>query len=117
MVGLSFINNRVENCRPAGMYLSNVADLTIIGNIIRNTTNEPPLQGGMAIYMANAAVDNAVVRENWFAFSETLGIHMNGDSSVGGDGIQTGHVVQRNRPSACTANQRSREAENQPNAR
>ncbi len=88
-------NTHLANCAPAGMYLSNVADLRIYRNEIRDTRDVGG-NSGMGIYVANAAADNAEIRENIITGSGTLGIHFNGDSSVGGDGIQSGHLIQRN---------------------
>jgi hypothetical protein len=95
MRSLKFIGNQLNNCKPAGMYLSNVRDLQIIRNVIRNTNDVSGIQG-MGIYLANAAADNAYVVENIISGSEGVAIHMNGDSSVGGDGIQSGHQFLRN---------------------
>ena len=95
MRSLRFIGNQLNNCKPAGMYLSNARDIQIIRNVIRNSIDVNGIQG-MGIYLANAAADNAYVVENIISGSEDVAIHMNGDSSVGGDGIQTGHQILRN---------------------
>ncbi len=95
MRNLSFVNNHLANCAPAGMYLSNVKNLNIAGNTILNTDDVSGIQG-MGIYLANASVDDAVVVENKISGSEGVAIHMNGDSSIGGDGIQKGHQIRRN---------------------
>ncbi len=95
MRNLSFVDNHLDNCAPAGMYLSNVRNLLITRNVIRDTDDVSGIQG-MGLYLANAAVDDAVITENTISGGEGVAIHMNGDSSIGGDGVQTGHQIRRN---------------------
>ena len=94
MESLSFLNNTLLNCNPGGMYLSNVNQLTIRGNVVDGSTGGS--DQGMGIYIANAAADNAHILENIIINNSGNGIHFNGDSSVGGDGIQTGHLIEKN---------------------
>lgn len=95
MQNLFFINNYLTDCAPAGMYISNVRDSSIVGNVIKNTRDVGG-NSGMGIYLANAESTNALILENVISGSGSVAIHMNGDTSVGGDGIQSGHVIQRN---------------------
>lgn len=53
------------------------------------------------IYLANAGADNTVIRGNSItttatAGAESNGIHMNGDASIGGDGLISGLTIERN---------------------
>ena len=97
MVGLKFLDNTLVGCAPAGMYLSNVADLQVIGNDIRESRAVGgSSNGGLGIYLSNAGTDDAIVRNNVILDNENEGLHMNGDAGVGGDGLQTGHLIERN---------------------
>ncbi|PJF32995.1 MAG: hypothetical protein CUN57_03295, partial [Phototrophicales bacterium] len=51
---------------------------------------------GVGVYFANAGTDNLIIRNNRIENNAGHGIHFNGDSSVGGDGIQSGHLIERN---------------------
>jgi len=98
MNSIHILNNHLTGCNPAGMYLSNVGNLNIIGNTIQLTNEVTGTSNtkGMGMYLANSGVDNAVIVENKILNNKGHGIHFNGDSSVGGDGLQTGHIIQRN---------------------
>ena len=96
MQSLSFINNHLNGCSPAGMYLSNVNDLLIKRNTVENTKRNASGLQGMGFYISNAAADNASIIENKIINNSGHGIHFNGDSSVGGDGVQSGHLIKGN---------------------
>ncbi len=51
---------------------------------------------GNGVYLANAGCDNATIRDNRILDNDGPGIHFNGDSSVGGDGLQSGNRIERN---------------------
>jgi len=96
MHSLSFINNHLDGCSPAGMYLSNVNGLLIKRNTVENTKRNASGIQGMGFYISNAAADNATIVENKIINNSGNGIHFNGDSSVGGDGVQSGHLIKDN---------------------
>ena len=52
----------------------------------------------------NNSCDNGVVRCNTFYSNASLGVHMNGDKSMGGDGQMTGWVIERNKSYANGSN-------------
>ncbi|MFO0613854.1 MAG: right-handed parallel beta-helix repeat-containing protein [Polyangiaceae bacterium] len=96
MHGLAFRFNDVSGCSPSGLYLSEAEGLLLEGNSIHDNVLEQENGNGNGVYLANAGTDNVVVRGNRFVGNAGNGIHFNGDASVGGDGIQTGHLFERN---------------------
>ena len=88
--GLIIRNNRVQNSGSTNIYLSQVADSLIEGNI---TSGSATSHG---IYLANGGSDNTILRGNRCYNNAKNGIHFNGDSSVGGDGLHTGITVEDN---------------------
>jgi parallel beta-helix repeat protein len=94
-VGLIIRGNTVQDAGAEGMYLSEVADSLIEGNVISNsgTSGADRTHG---IYLANAGSDGTILRGNHIWGSGTAGIHFNGDLSIGGDGIISGLVVEEN---------------------
>jgi Bacterial Ig-like domain/Right handed beta helix region len=96
MQSLSFINNHLDGCSPAGMYLSNVNNLLIKRNTVVNTSRNSSGSQGMGFYIANSAAKNATIIENKIMNNSGDGMHFNGDSSVGGDGVQSGHLIKDN---------------------
>ncbi len=96
MLGLVVARNEVAGCSPGGLYFSQTAGLQLLDNWIHD--NVQPTSGGEGhgVYLSNAATDDVVVRGNVFEDNDGPGIHMNGDASVGGDGIQTGHRFEAN---------------------
>lgn len=96
MQSLHFTNNKLNSCNPAGMYLSNVNNLFLKRNSIENTNQASAGSQGMGLYIANSGSKNAMILENRINNNYGHGIHFNGDSSVGGDGIQQGHIIERN---------------------
>lgn len=96
MHGLVFRFNDVSGCSPSGMYLSQAEGLLLEGNYIHDNLLEQENGNGNGVYLANAGTDNVVVRANAFVGNAGNGIHFNGDASIGGDGVQTGHLFEGN---------------------
>jgi hypothetical protein len=79
----------------AGLYLSEVSSSLIENNTVYNL-NTYRTHG---IYLANAGSKNTTLRHNTIysiTGEDGAGIHMNGDLSVGGDGLITGAVLDGN---------------------
>ncbi|HEU4603402.1 MAG TPA: right-handed parallel beta-helix repeat-containing protein [Steroidobacteraceae bacterium] len=99
MRGLVIKNNSVSNTQEEGMYLSEVASSLVENNVITDVGLEGVETTGHGIYLANAGSKNTIIRGNTLqAKSNTWGqaIHMNGDVSVGGDGVITGLTIENN---------------------
>jgi len=96
MRGLVVRNMEISGSSPAGFYCSECAGLRLEGNFIHDNVRETEGGNGMGVYLSNAATDNVVVRNNRFEDNAGPGIHMNGDSSIGGDGVQTGDLFEGN---------------------
>lgn len=95
---LFILRNVVENAGLEGVYLSEVAHSLVEGNVITGSgaSGDPRSHG---IYLANAGSDGTIIRGNVISGQtapESNGIHMNGDLSVGGDGLISGAVVEGN---------------------
>lgn len=90
MRGLAIRNNTVRDSGSANIYLSQVADSVIEGNTASGS------KASHGIYLANGGSDNTTLRANVVFDNAKNGIHFNGDSSVGGDGVQTGLMVEAN---------------------
>jgi Right handed beta helix region len=89
-----------------GFYLSQFAEAVIENNVISS-----PGRNGQArqhgIYLANAGSDDTVIRGNTISGvtnAESEGIHLNGDLSIGGDGLISGLVIEGNRISSAGGN-------------
>jgi hypothetical protein len=67
-----------------------VADSLIEGNTAHGSATSH------GIYLANGGSDNTILRGNRCYSNAKNGIHFNGDSSVGGDGLHTGITVENN---------------------
>ncbi len=98
MIGLVIGENTCTGAGTEGFYLSQVADSLVTRNVI-----EAPGAGGAprahGIYLANGGADGTDIRCNFITGSpndESNGIHVNGDLSVGGDGIITGFFAYAN---------------------
>ena len=100
MRGLTIRNNTVRNSQQEGMYLSQVSASLIENNTITDVGLERKETTGHGIYLANAGSDNTTIRGNTFQANPSgsigAGIHMNGDISIGGDGVITGLVIEGN---------------------
>jgi len=93
--GLVIRGNTCSAAGREGFYLSQVADSLIENNTVRDLSGSR----GHGIYLANGGSDNTTVRRNVvyrITGSQGAGIHMNGDRSVGGDGIISGVVLDGN---------------------
>lgn len=99
MVGLVITEVRCEGANVEGFYLSEVSESLVQGNVIIG----PGANGDTrshGIYLANAGADNTRISCNSISGAsadESNGVHLNGDLSVGGDGIITGVVFYANR--------------------
>jgi parallel beta-helix repeat protein len=105
MFGLTIRNNKISNTQEEGMYVSEVNASLIENNTITDVglagilTNGDNLTGH-GIYLANSGSKNTIIRGNTLKSSAPHpgnGIHMNGDLSVGGDGLITGLTIENNR--------------------
>lgn len=90
MRGLVIRNNTVRDAGSSNIYMSQVADSLIEGNIVSGAREEH------GIYLSNAGSDNTVLRGNSCYGNAINGIHFNGDARYGGDGVHTGLVVDGN---------------------
>lgn len=98
MTGLIIRNNICAGASNEGFYLSQVSNSLVEGNVIANT-GLAVTRRGHGIYLANAGSDNTTLRGNTISVApkpESSGIHFNGDLSVGGDGIISGLLVEKN---------------------
>ncbi len=93
MRGLTIRNNRCTNAGGIGFYLSEVSESIIENN---NITNAGFILDSHGIYLANAGSDNTIIRKNIINNTAAGGIHINGDLSVGGDGIISGLIIEGN---------------------
>lgn len=96
MRGLVIRDMEISGSSPAGFYCSECAGLVLEGNYIHHNVREAEGGNGMGVYLSNAATDDVVVRFNRFEDNAGPGIHMNGDASIGGDGVQTGDLFEGN---------------------
>src|SRR5690349_18017735 len=96
MHGVVIRNIDVSGCSPSGMYLSECEGLLLENNDVHDNVLEAENGNGNGIYLANAGTKNVTVRDNRLTGNAGNGIHFNGDASVGGDGIQSGHLFERN---------------------
>ena len=90
MHGVVFRDNTVRQCASANIYASEVSDSLIEGNTTSGST------GSHGIYLANAGSDNTTIRGNLVFGNAINGLHLNGDASVGGDGIVSGVLIEDN---------------------
>ncbi len=100
MNGLIIRNNDVTDTQEEGMYLSEVANSLIENNTLTNVGKGGVQTTGHGIYLANSGSKNTTIRGNTFSAPTNSwgeGLHVNGDESVGGDGIISGLVVENNR--------------------
>lgn len=98
MQGLVIRNNTVQNSGSTNIYMSQVADSLIEGNSASGSA------ASHGIYLANGGSDNTTIRGNRCFNNGINGIHLNGDISVGGDGLHTGVVIENNIAYNNTAN-------------
>jgi parallel beta-helix repeat protein len=92
---------RGNTCTDAGregFYLSQYGNGLVENNTITRTgvRNQDKSHG---MYLANAGSDNTIIRGNTIyqvSGSDAQGIHVNGDLGVGGDGIVSGILIEKN---------------------
>lgn len=82
-------NNRLDQNQKWGIFTGFSDDLLIEGNIASRSVEQH------GIYVSNSG-DRPVIRNNSSWGNYANGIHMNGDASMGGDGIITGALVENN---------------------
>lgn len=93
-------NNTISETQEEGMYLSEVSESLIENNTIRNVGLAHVGTTGHGIYLANAGSKNTSIRGNTIAGPNNSwgeAIHINGDASVGGNGLVTGLKIESNR--------------------
>lgn len=98
MTGLVIRRNHCLNAAHEGMYLSEVSGSLIEDNVITGRDSGAYFRGH-GLYLANAGSDSTVIRGNVISRNlgtEANGLFMNGDSSVGGDGIISGLTIENN---------------------
>lgn len=98
MQEIVIMNNTCDNAGKEGFYLSQTANSKIENN---NITNSGAVQAtkNHGIYLANAGSDNTIIRGNTVSGARGIGsegIHINGDLSVGGDGIIINLLIENN---------------------
>ncbi|MEM7481693.1 MAG: right-handed parallel beta-helix repeat-containing protein [Acidobacteriota bacterium] len=82
-------NNRADGNGRWGILTGFCDDLTIEGNVTTNSVIEH------GIYVSNSG-DRPVIRGNLIHGNNANGIHMNGDASLGGDGVISQAIVENN---------------------
>lgn len=87
--GVIIRNNQCDHCGVWGILTGFSENILIEGNICTNTVEQH------GIYFSNSA-DNPVIRNNTCYGNHDCGIHMNGDVSLGGDGIISNALVENN---------------------
>src|SRR3989344_3934555 len=88
--GIVIRGNKVYNGQSTNIYLSHAADSLVENNITYGS------RASHGIYLANGGSDNTTIRGNLSYNNSKNGIHLNGDLSVGGDGLITGVVIEQN---------------------
>jgi parallel beta-helix repeat protein len=86
---ITVLSNRVHNSASRGIFTAFTDDVLIVGN-------ESYSNGEHGVYCSNSG-DRPVVRGNRLHHNANCGLHLNGDLSVGGDGIISGGLVENNR--------------------
>jgi hypothetical protein len=82
-------NNSADRCGTWGILTGFSEDVLIENNVMTRSAVEH------GIYVSNSA-DRPVIRGNTIWGNNANGIHMNGDASLGGDGIISGALVENN---------------------
>lgn len=88
--GVIVRDNTVDLAGTWGVFTGFSEDVVIENNV----TSRSQVEHG--IYVSNSA-DRPVIRGNTIWGNRGNGIHMNGDASMGGDGVISGALVERNR--------------------
>jgi hypothetical protein len=95
MHGVLVRDCEVDGALVIGVYVSEVADSLVEGNVIHGTLSAAPGEGH-GLYLANAGSDGTTITGNVIYGNATAGIHCNGDASIGGDGVISGLVIESN---------------------
>jgi hypothetical protein len=111
MTNVIIQNNACRRSGQEGFYLSQLNSSTIQNNYI-SATGLNDSAGGLSahgIYLANAGSKNTTIRNNTItrdpAYPEfSACVHINGDVSIGGDGLITGLLIENNRFTGCYSN-------------
>jgi parallel beta-helix repeat protein len=82
-------NNTIDGCGEWGVFTGFSDDITIENNVAANSKQQH------GIYVSNSG-DRPIIRGNTVYGNYACGIHMNGDASMGGDGIISGALVENN---------------------
>lgn len=90
MQGLVIRNNRVSHAEQSNIYLSQVSHSLVNGNSASNSLESH------GIYLANGGADNTSLIGNTVVNNASMGIHLNGDLSIGGDGLQSELIIRGN---------------------
>jgi parallel beta-helix repeat protein len=98
MRGVIIRNNIVQNSGFMNIYMSQTAESLIEGNIASGSATSH------GIYLSNGGSDNTILRGNRCFGNAKNGIHFNGDSSMGGDGLHRGLIIENNVIYGNTAN-------------
>lgn len=98
MHGVVIRDNTVYNSGSSNIYASQVSDSLLEGN----TAYGSGASHGM--YLANGGSDNTVIRGNLLYNNASNGLHLNGDLSVGGDGLHQNVTIEDNVIYGNTAN-------------
>ena len=86
---ITFRDNRTFNNAERGFFTGFVDDAVFESNEAAGSIDEH------GIYVSNSG-DRPVIRDNYLHGNNGAGIHMNGDASLGGDGLISGALVERN---------------------
>ncbi len=87
--GVRLKNNTINNCGVWGILTGFSENILIEGNECSHSAQQH------GIYFSNSA-DNPIIKNNICHDNAGCGIHMNGDVSLGGDGIISGALVEKN---------------------
>lgn len=94
MTNVTIKNNKIRNIQWGGLYVSQISNSLVEDNIIDSVGI---INGTHGIYLANAGSDNTIIRGNTISNTGAAGIHCNGDLSVGGDGLISNIIIERNK--------------------
>jgi parallel beta-helix repeat protein len=100
MRDITIRNNTIAQTQEEGMYLSEVSDSLVENNTIRDVGLARIETTGHGIYLANAGSKNTTIRHNTIEAPNNVwgqAIHINGDESVGGDGLIARVTIENNR--------------------
>ena len=91
-------NNRCTNTGVECIYVSQFSGSLVENNVLSGC-GASGASKSHGIYLANAGSDNTTIRGNTISNAtpaESAGIHINGDASIGGDGIVSGLTIENN---------------------